>query len=147
LNPTFVIRPARASDSAFLFSSFLDSYRESDETNGIPNRIFYEVFKLEFAAILSSFDVLVAHPEGDDDEIAGWLAKSGRVVGWIYVKKTPWRHCGVARQLWNAANMGIEASAIYGASWALKLAKLKGLRISMLPHGKVVRMLTEARHE
>jgi hypothetical protein len=140
----FLTRPARENDHDFVHASFLESYRESEETNGIPNRVFFDVFKREFVTIVQRFTVLVAHPEDQQDEIAGWIAFSGRVLGWIYVKKNPWRNCGAGRLLWNAAGLGLQAAAVYSHHRAMRLARLKGLSITLLPHGKVVRMLEGA---
>lgn len=153
---TFAIRPARETDEAFLFSSFLKSLRESDQCEGIPNGRFFEHFKVEFQRISESFTILVAHPEGEADEIAGWIAFDGDVVGWLYTKHV-WRRLGAARRLLEAANLSkppirdreglvatestVDLKALYASKWSLALAKLKGVRVSMLPHTKVVRML------
>lgn len=139
--PRFLTRPARESDHAFIHSSFLESYRKCEETSGIPHRLFFDVFKREFVEVVKRFKVIVAHPEDDDDEIAGWIAFYGPVLGWIYTKKSTFRHCGAGRLLWNAAGLGIDVSVIYVSKRSVALAKLKGLRITVLPHGKVVRML------
>lgn len=137
----FVTRTMREGDRPFLFSSFLKSFRESDQSEGIASAQFFLVFKAQFEMVLNAFSVLVAHPEADDDEIAGWIAYSRNVVAWLYVKKIPWRHCGVARHLMTAAHIGTNVRALYGSRWALALAKSKGLRVEPVSFVEGARLL------
>lgn len=142
----FLTRPLRATDHPFTYSAFLKSYRESDYTAGIPNDVFFDVHKQEWCSILGLFDVLVAHPEGDEDEIAGFIVFKGRTVAWIYTKKTPWRRMGVARQLLEAAGFlpGRPLQALFGSSWALSRARAAGYQVSLAPHVEAVRLLLGA---
>lgn len=142
----FLTRPLRATDHPFTYSAFLKSYRESDYTDGIPNAVFFDVHKQEWCSVLELFDVLVAHPEGDEDEIAGFIAYTGRTVAWIYVKKTPWRRMGVARLLLDAAGFlpGRPLTALFGSSWALSRARAAGYPVSLVPHVEAVRLLLGA---
>jgi GNAT superfamily N-acetyltransferase len=144
---TFRTRKMRNSDSAFLYSSFLRSYRQSDYTAGIPNDVFFDVFKQEFAAVLNLFNVLVAHPEEDEDEIAGFIAWTGRTVAWLYVKKTPWRRMGLGRQLLTEAGFlpGEEFNALFGSPWALRRARSHGYKVTLCPHVEAVRLLLGAK--
>jgi hypothetical protein len=139
----FLTRPLRESDHPCLYSDFLRSYRESDHTDGIPNTAFFEVHKQEWAAVLALFTVLVAHPETDDDEIAGWIAFKNRTVAWIYTKKVPWRGVGVARLLMDAAGFlpGRPLSALFASSWALRRARHAGYPVTMVSHGEATRLL------
>jgi hypothetical protein len=139
----FLVRPFRGSDGPFTYSSFLRSYRESDYTDGIPNTLFFDVHKQEWAAVLALFTVIVAHPEGDEDEIAGFIAFKERTVAWIYVKHTPWRRMGVATLLMREAGFlpGREVKALFGSSWALSNARAAGYRVSLAPHVEAVRLL------
>ncbi len=139
----FAVRPMRASDHPRLYSDFLRSYRESDHTECIPNTPFFDVHKQEFAAVLALFTVLVAHPEGEDDEIAGWMAHKGRTVAWIYVKKVPWRGMGVCRLLMEEAGFlpGRPLAALYASSWALRRARHAGYPVTMCSHGEAMRLL------
>jgi GNAT superfamily N-acetyltransferase len=143
----FLTRRLRESDHAFTYANFLRAYRESDHTEGIPNTEFFDHHKAEWCAVLALFDVLIAHPEGDDDEIAGFVAYSGRVVAWLYTKKHPWRGMGVARLLLEAAGFhpGRPLWALYGSSWALRRARAAGYAVSLVPHGEAVRLLLGAR--
>jgi GNAT superfamily N-acetyltransferase len=141
-----MVRPLREADHAFTYSAFLRSYRESDHADGIPNTAFFDRYKLEWAAVLALFTVLIAHPESDDDEIAGFVAFKGRTIAWLYVKKHPWRGIGVGRLLMEAAGFapGRPLWALYGASWALRHARAAGYPVAMVPHGEAVRMLLGA---
>jgi hypothetical protein len=153
---TFLTRPLRESDHAFTYANFLKSYRESDYTAGIPNTAFFEHHSQTWTTVLALFDVLVAHPEGDEDEIAGFVAFKGNCIAWIYVKKTPWRRMGVARMLLDAAGFKpsqntawadrtrTDIKAMFGSSWALGRARAAGYAISLLPHVEAVRLLLGA---
>lgn len=142
----FLTRPVRESDHPFVYNSFLEAYRESDHTDGIPNGLYYDVHKQEWSAVMALFTVLVAHPEGDEDEIAGWIAFKGRTVAWICTKKHPWRGIGVARLLLETAGFqeGAPIWALYGSSWALRRARAAGYPVSLVPHGEAVRLLLGA---
>lgn len=142
----FLTRPLRDSDHPFTYSAFLKSYRESDYTDGIPNTEFFEVHKQAWAAILARWTVLIAHPEGDEDEIAGFIAFKGRTVAWLYVKKTPWRRMGVARLLLEAAGFlpGRPLQALFGSSWAMSRARAAGYPVTLAPHVEAVRLLLGA---
>lgn len=142
----FLVRSLREADHPFLYSSFLKSYRESDYTDGIPNTLFFDVHKQEFQAVLALFDVRVAHPEGDEDEIAGWIAYKDRTVAYVYVKHRPWRRLGVATLLMREAGFqpGREVKALWGSSWALSNARAAGYRVSLVPHVEAIRLLLGA---
>lgn len=148
---TFLIRPMRETDTAFLFSSFLKSFRESDFTDGIGNDSFYSTAKVEWARVLERFSVAVAHPEGNEDEIAGWLAWRGYAIGYVYVKHEPWRRMGVCRQLLTHAGFltpegsprpSLLAIALYGSSRMLHLARSKGMRVELAAHVEALRLLS-----
>lgn len=141
----FATRPMRESDSAYLYANFLRPYRESDYTEGIPNAPFFDYHKQEWAIVLKRFNVLIAHPEGSDDEIAGFIAWSGRCVAWLYTTKTPWRGMGVATRLLNEAGFGDGEPfhALYGSSWALSRARSHGYRVTLAPHCEALMLLLE----
>lgn len=153
---TFVTRPLRESDHPFTYANFLKPYRESDYTTGIPNGAFFDAHKPVWTTILALFDVLVAHPEGDEDEIAGFIAFKGNCIAWIYVKKTPWRRMGVARLLLEKAGFApsqntawadrtrTDIKAMFGSSWAMARARAAGYAVSLLPHVEAVRLLSGA---
>lgn len=146
----FAIRPMRSEDEDFVCANFLNSYRWSDHAQGIPNSEFYGHFRAEWATVLQRGSVLIAHPEGDEDEIAGFLTFIRRpmdvVVCWAYTKKIPWRGCGVARLLLESAGVrpGRGAWALYASSWALSRFRASGYLFSMLPHTEAVRLLLGA---
>jgi hypothetical protein len=136
-------RPMRASDEAFVYSNVLRWYRESDHAAGIPNDVFFQVFKAQIAAVLLHFTVIVAHPKGNEDEIAGVLAHKGTTVGFLYVKKDPWRQMGVATFLANAAGLKKTEPvwALYGSSRSLALARSKGWNVRLVPATQAIRLL------
>lgn len=142
----FVTRPLRESDHPFTYANFLKPYRESDYTAGIPNGAFFDAHKPVWTTILALFDVLVAHPEGDEDEIAGFIAWKSNCVAWCYVKKVPWRGQGAANLLLEAAGFqkGKHFWALFGSSWAMSRARAAGYAVSLLPHVEAVRLLLGA---
>ena len=141
--PRFAVRALREADHAFTYSCFLRGYRESDYTAGIPNDAFFDVHKGAWTTILATWNVLVAHPEGDEDEIAGFLAFKGKCVAWCYVKKVPWRGCGVATQLMREAGFGVgsEVQALFGSSWGMSKARSAGYRVWLVSYVEAIRLL------
>lgn len=145
----FATRAMRATDEAFLYSAFLSWLRESDYSDGIPNTEFYAHYKAEWAQVLAHFTVLVAHPEGAEDEIAGFIAYQGRTLALIYVKKTPWRHMGVAQMLLRRSGFSLSepmdkihlVRALYGSSRGLQWLRAMGYRVELCPHVMAVRAL------
>lgn len=139
----FTVRPMRAEDEAFVSGGFIRWYRESDHTRGIRNTEFFRIFKEQWAAVLEHFTVLVAHAEGDENELAGFIAFRGHTVAAIYVKKDPWRKCGAARLL--LAEAGFDKSRdvwlLYGEPRAMETARSKGWRVNLVPATQAIRLL------
>lgn len=139
----FATRPMRPSDEALLFNSFLRDLHGSDYVRGIPDDLFYDVFKREWATVLASFTTLVAHPEGSEEEIAGYIVYRRNVVAGLYVKLKPWRGFGVARRLLAEAGFrkGERVWLMYGSSRALADARARGWNVAALAHAKAMRLL------
>lgn len=132
---SFSVRPLRSGDEAFTYSSFLSWCRESEASAGIFDRNFYPVMKDQWASVLRTFDVLVAHPRGDEEEIAGYLAHKAGVIAFVYVKRSPWRQMGVATLLLREAGFdkGRPVAAMFASQRSLELARAKGWNITVLP--------------
>lgn len=139
----FVTREAVETDHPFIYQTFLRTLRKSDQSEGIASPQFFSTFKAQFSMVLNAFTVLIAHPEADTDEIAGWLAFKHDVVGWIYVKKYPWGRTGCARHLFAAARLDTRGSirALYGSRWAFALARSKGLTVKPVSFVEGTRLL------
>jgi hypothetical protein len=141
--PVFVCRQLRESDEAFTYSAFLRWYRDSDHSTDIPGEQFFQIFKAQWSAVIQHFRVLVAHPEGSEDEIAGFIAHKGTTVAFVYTKKEPWRRLGVATFLANAAGLKKAETvwALYGSSRSLALARSKGWNVRLVPATQAIRLL------
>ncbi len=114
------IRPGVASDSNFLFSSLLRSFRESDAVGLIPMELYYKVFHEVVVLILSrpGIEILVATNPGMEppNDIQGFVLweKGPFFVGgekrkvtqpavhYVYVKRN-FRGWGVGKALLRAA--------------------------------------------
>jgi len=131
----FLTRPMRASDESFTYATFLHWIREADTTEGIFDKNLFPIMKAQWAAVLRDFDVLVAHPEGDEEEIGGYLAHKAGVIGFVYVKRDPWRRLGVANLLLKTAGFrkSLPVAALFASSRALALAESRGWKVTALP--------------
>lgn len=133
----FRTRNVCSTDYAFLFSSFLRTMRDEPVAEHIGNDAFYGTWKRAFEDVLATFDVLVAHPVGDEDEIAGYIAWKARTLGFLYVKRDPWRRMGVARLLLDASGLSRQAgpvAVLFPTERGRRLAKLKGFDIAACSH-------------
>lgn len=158
----FLGRPVRDDDHPYLFQTFLREYRRSDHTGGIPNDEFYALFKQQWALVLQHFTVLVAHPETDENEIAGFIAyhiENARsrypikTIAWIATKRTPWGKLGVAKMLMRAAGFATVDQAgkfvpmtdtlwvLYGSSFLMQKARARGWRVELVPATQSLRLL------
>ena len=102
------LRAADSNDTAFLYSSWLKSYRNYPTMAGIPNTIFYDQFHKVITSILSrpTSIVIVAHDPADPTTIFGYIVAevSGDTVAptlilhWVYIKHSV-RGFGMATDL------------------------------------------------
>jgi hypothetical protein len=143
---TFQVRLYRATDESFVYSSFLRSQRDEDAFAGVGNDIFFSTLKREMADMLATFNVFVAHPEGDEDEIAGYLLAHADVIGYLYVKREPWRQQGVARLLFDHASLTRRPSlrVMFPTSKGMRLARLKGIDVRPCRHVEALALTARA---
>lgn len=99
------------SDHAFVYSSFLNSYRDSPMVRGVPNTIYFKKQHDLIERILVSprCRAIVACSATDPTTIYGYILGETNeirrdtlelVVHWVYCKQ-PFRNCGIARELYN----------------------------------------------
>jgi hypothetical protein len=143
---SFLVRPDRETDRALIYSSFLHSMRDEDPFSGIGNDVFYETMKGACSAMLASFTTLIAHPEDDPDEIAGYLIFKADTIGFLYTKKDPWRRLGAARKLLEASRLSARATLriLFPTSKGMKLARLKGIEARACRHVEALALLARA---
>ncbi len=96
------IRPFQPADRAFVLDSMRRTLvRNSAYATGLQP----EVLNLVVEPVLASYQTLVATPEGDPDEILGYVITDGpSTVGFVYVKEAL-RQKGVANALLKAAGV------------------------------------------
>lgn len=104
------MREKKASDTSFIYSTWLKSYRNSPFAGQMSNDTFYDNHKLLVEKILSkpTTKVLVLCEDGDEDHLYGYcvvevIGNSVEVVHYCYVKYT-YRKMGFAKALLTAAS-------------------------------------------
>lgn len=103
-------RPAEKPDLAFIFSSWLKSFRESEFAKGIPTSLYYREHHRLIERLLERAQVLVACNPESPSQIYGWICferSRARVIHYVYVKQ-PFRELGIAKRLLEAALAGEE---------------------------------------
>lgn len=97
-----VIRLARKKDIAFITSSWLKSYRDSEAVRGVPNGVYYRLHHKVLETVIPRSIVAVAVSQDDPDQIIGWVCaeRHGNIltIHYVYVKYMFRRH-GVAKKL------------------------------------------------
>lgn len=128
------IRPSRPSDRAFILDSMRRTLvRNSAYATGLQP----EVLNLLVEPVLATYRTLVATPEGQPDEILGYIAHDGaHVVGFLYVKEAL-RGKGIARALLNSA--GIEKGEVVTPLLVTKLPGAGNFPKLCEAHGYTVR--------
>jgi hypothetical protein len=143
---TFKTRPIRDGDKALVFNSFLKSMRDEDAFRGIGNGVFYSTMTVACESMLAHFTVLIAHPESDDEEMAGYLIYKADAIGFLYVRRDPWRRMGVSRTLLEASRLSARATlrVLFPTARGLKLARLKGIDVRPCLHIEAMALLARA---
>jgi hypothetical protein len=104
------IRHGKPEDAAYIASSWLKGiFKGSYFAKRIPKETFNNLHRHVITHALSRSTVLVAHPEGDEDTIIGFLIYDSQhhtkpLVHWTYTRLA-WRNVGIARQLFDVANL------------------------------------------
>lgn len=104
------VRPAVATDRAFIFATWLKSLRFGSELEEVPPDLYYEGQHRIIEQLLDRCMVLVAHAPEDPDTLLGWAVMDpldGFVLHYVYVKGA-FRRLGIAKALlagWDLVNM------------------------------------------
>lgn len=98
-----LIRANKPEDIAFIFDSYLKSWRLSKFAGTVPNHLYFETQRQLLEGLLGrGAKVSVAYPEGHEDAILGWICyeeKEGKaVIHYVYIKDS-YAGLGVADQL------------------------------------------------
>lgn len=109
-------RPYTKEDEAFIFATWLRSYRNSSQfARNIEHDTFYKWHHLIVERILErpTSRTLVAHPKDDPNIILGYLVTETQApenyIHWVFVKR-PFRRMGVARKLFQAAEVNMDTA-------------------------------------
>ena len=95
----WVIRPEKPEDWSFIRAAWTESYRRSRHAGCIPAQHWRQVMDLTLEHLKASgLAVLLAVDPEDPDHLLGFLAHTGNVVHYAYVKE-PLRRNGICRAL------------------------------------------------
>lgn len=96
------IRDAKGTDLAFIYSTWLKSYR-SDSAIAARCRtsVFYSAYNPILDRILAATDTLtvVACLPDNPNVILGYLVSQGDLIHYVFIKED-WRQQGIAKTLW-----------------------------------------------
>lgn len=107
-------RRGTVSDIPFIYSSWLKSYRNSEDTKGITDTVYYAHHHNFIEALLSrpTCVVLIVSPTGDPNTILGYSvtdsSRNGPVIHYVYVKEA-WRKMGLMKRLLSDAQVDVAA--------------------------------------
>ncbi len=99
------LRTPLPSDESFIYSSWLESYRDSPAVRGVSNTSYYKAMHAIIEGALKNGAVLIASSEEDPDLIYGYVSFTIGAINYIYVKHA-FRGFGVGKALEAAALTG-----------------------------------------
>lgn len=110
------IRPALESDVAFIFRSWLKSYKNSWFAKNIENTIYYSEHHKVLERLMSEKTVLIACNSDDTDQIYGFMCcektEGINVIHFIYVKHV-FRNMGIAKRLLEVQGHDPKTAGVY----------------------------------
>lgn len=106
-------REMRSSDIPFLCSSYLKSYRNSNDTKNIRSTIYYKFQKTEFLKLLNRSSVIIAIEPGVDYHIIGYIIYDLELnaLHYVYVKHAL-RNFGVAKKLVTQSQLDLNSLSV-----------------------------------
>ena len=116
LEQSIMLRVGDKSDTSFIFSSWLKSYRNSAFARNISNTIYFSEHHDIIENLLACSDVVVACNKNDQSQIYGYIVASKindkLTVHYIYVKH-PFRRMGIGRYLLTSIRQDFTDDALY----------------------------------
>ena len=110
------LRPVVEDDLAFIFNSWLKSYRFSHFGEKITNTIYFNDHHKIIEAILDKGNVLIACSIDDPSQLYGYIVTGSEdgvlVLHFIYVKHT-FRNMGIGKTLLDAVGHSSDKAAVY----------------------------------
>ena len=108
----YKIRSAQGSDLAFIFDTFLKSYKMSSPVGrACRNGIFFDNYRLVLDDILENAKTYVACLPDEPTVIFGYLIADKATIHYVFVKEA-FRNLGIDKALYNEAL--IEADPMFG---------------------------------
>jgi hypothetical protein len=116
------VRLERATGAVFNFviSSWLHSYLQSHRLHvaGGPmdadqTREYWRDHHAAVSRLVESTPIVLAHYAPEPDSFVGWACGEPGLCHWAYVKRGPWRRCGVAARL-------VEEAAGQGGAYSMR---------------------------
>lgn len=108
-------RPLQDSDKAFVFNSWLKSYRNSSFAKSMINEVYFTFHAKLIEQALVSSQVIVAASTVDQTQVYGWIVfrqlDEDTIVHYVYVK-FPYRKFGLGEQLLRFASPDAEKYTI-----------------------------------
>jgi|GEM_PF-1588207 len=99
-----VLRLANQEDVAFIFNSWLKSYKTSNFAKGIEPTVFYSEHHKLLERLLKNYDTIIACSPDDSTQIYGFInggyTDNFFTLNYVYVKHT-FRRMGIAKSLFN----------------------------------------------
>lgn len=93
------IRAAKPSDIAFIYATWLRSYRsDNDFAASMRSSIYFAFYRTVIDQLLMDSKVSVAYLSDDPDIIFGYCVSNGEVLHYVYVKEA-FRKLGIAHKL------------------------------------------------
>lgn len=95
----WVLRPPKASDIAFIYSTWLKNlYFGNSWFRSIERKVYFDKYKLVLDRVLQRSTVLVCCLTDDPDVVLGYVVYEPGILHWIYVKKG-FRRLGIGKLL------------------------------------------------
>ena len=100
------IRKMKPTDEAFIYSSWLRSYRNSDFASHISNAIYYDAHKQIVSKLLEECEVFILCSHTDEDHIYGFICYTNltpklSTLHFLYIKYS-YRKMGLANYMYDA---------------------------------------------
>lgn len=97
------IRPAKGSDIAFIYSTWLNSYR-NDSSIGLSVRksVFFDNYQLILDQLMDSSETIIACQPDEENVVYGFMTFDPKTIHYAFVKEA-FRRLGIAKSLFQYA--------------------------------------------
>lgn len=129
MSPPLAFRAYRGSDASFVYSAWINSYKDSERAGIIPDHVFYGVTKTVVNSLMArGMQIILAVNPDDDDQLVGFIAYEPSVLHYCFVKDI-FRRTGVAKALLEFADLGNPTACTFWTSDAKYLERALGRRL------------------